>query len=84
MGSLLSRPSPLIANKKEKTQTSKQTEAEEKEGERKGERVGKKKGKSQDQLSYSSASYPHFIWSWKNASWVVPKLGREFSHNMYV
>ena len=56
MGSLLSRPSPLIANKKEKTQTSKQTEAEEKEGERKGERVGKKKGKSQDQLSYSSAS----------------------------
>lgn len=61
MGSLPSRPSPLIANKKEKTQTSKQTEAVEREGERKGERVGKKKGKSQDQLSYSSSSYPHFI-----------------------
>ena len=60
MGSLPSRLSPLIANKKEKTQTSKQTEAEER-GERKGERVGKKKGKSQDQLSYSSSSYPHFI-----------------------
>lgn len=61
MGSLPSRTSSLIANKKEKTQTSKQTEAEEREGERKGERVGKKKGKSQDQLSYSSSSYPHFI-----------------------